>query len=470
MKVKWLVTALVFLTITGAIGIAYLVFSPELVSVSPQPGEVDVLAASPVRLTFSTTMQTESVEERLSFTPAVRGEFSWEERTLSFTPDQPWYSGESVTIHLQPGARSEGLIPLPLRGRHEWTFTISHTLLLYLSPTNGIVNLFAHDVQSGVTQQLTSSSTGLLDFSASPDGRYIYYSERNPTGGSDLIRMDRLGDDAGQPVIERLLACLHAFCHSAQVSPDGTYLAYEREPRPQIGQSLYSQVWLLALHPGNEIESGEIMNNPISQANHPTRSPAWSSTGWLSYYDLELKAFVLLNPVSGELLEFSNETGESGTWSPDGEAFVAPEIIYAPPPAGVEEFSLLAASHLLSFDLSTGEVHNLSQGVAIEDTFPVFSPDGNWLAFTRKFLDEARWTPGRQIWIVDVSTGAIQSLTDSPSFNHSNIIWNPDGEKIAYLRINLDHLTDPVELWIVEISTNEHHQIVSGAYSPLWIP
>jgi Tol biopolymer transport system component len=470
MKVKWLIIVPIFLIIIFSIGIVYLVFSPELVNVSPGPGEVDVLAVSAVRLTFSTDMQTESVEELLSITPPVPGVFTWQERTLTFTPDQPWMSGENVTIHLQPGARSAGLVPLPLRGHHEWAFTISNPLLLYLSPSNGITNLFSHNVFTGDTQQLTNSPSGLLDFSASPDGSIIYFSERNQTGGSDLFMLDRLGDDSGQPTIERLLACLHAFCQSVQGSPDGTYVAYERQPRPQIGQPHYSQVWLLETRSANETEDRDAYNNPVSQSEHASRSPAWSLTGWLSYYDLESQAFILLNPQDNELLAFSNLTGESGAWSPDGEHFVAPEIIFAPPPVGVDDFSLLAASHLLRFDLSTGDIYNLSQGITIEDTFPSFSPDGSMLAFTRKFLDETRWTPGRQIWVMEVGTEVSQPLTDSPNFNHSSITWSPQGNMLAYLRINLDHLTEPIELWAVELSTNQHQQIASGAYSPLWIP
>jgi Tol biopolymer transport system component len=470
MKAKLLLFFLVGAIIVMAIGFVYLVFSPDLASVSPQPGEVDVLAASSLKLTFSTEMQVDTVEERLSITPAVSGQFNWEDRTLTFTPDKPWTSGENITIQLQPGSRSAGLIPLPLRNHHEWTFTISHPLLLFLSPINGTSNLHAHDLHSGETYQLTASSSGLLDFNASPDGRFIYFSERNQTGGSDIFVMDRLGDDLDQPLIQRVLACLHAFCQSVKVSPDGAYLAYERQPRPQIGQPLSTQVWLLELLPDTETDPREPLHQPISPSNHASRSPAWSSTGWLSYYDLDVQAFILLNPHTAEMLEFSNLTGESGTWSPHGDYFVAPEIMFTPPPDGMEEFSLLAASHLLRFDLSTSDIYNLSQGITIEDTFPSFSPDGSMLAFTRKFLDETRWTPGRQIWVMEIDTAMSQPLTDSPNFNHSSITWNPQGDSLAYLRINLDHLTEPVELWSVDMRTYQHQKVIAGAYSPLWIP
>lgn len=470
MYIRRLIFLLVITGIVLTIGIVYVRFTPNLVSVSPQPGEIDVLGAHPVQLTFSRAMQIETVVERLSFTPAMKGEFTWEENTLIFTPNQPWFSGEKVTVQLKPGARSTGLIQLSLRDQHEWTFTIGPPLLLYWSPMEGLSNLFAYNLVSGETTQLTYRSSGVLDFSASPDGRIIYFSERNQTGGSDIFMLDRLGDAMGQPDIERLLACLHTFCHSPQVSSDGSLLAYEREPRPKSGQPLYSQVWLLELLQNNETEPNEPLHTPASEAGHASRSPTWSSTGWLSYYDLKLQAFVLLDTNSGERLEFKNQTGEPGTWTPNGDAFIAPEIIFTPPASPEEEYSQLAASHMMRFDIASGEIHNLSQEIVIEDTFPSFSPNGSTLAFTRKFLDEVRWTPGRQIWLIDVASGESRSLTDSPSFNHSGIAWSPEGDKLAYLRFNLDRLTEPGELWLVDLDTNEHFQITTGGYSPLWIP
>jgi Tol biopolymer transport system component len=470
MKVRLLLFALVLTIIILGIGIAYVSFTPNLVSVSPHPNETDVLAASPVRLMFSRTMQADTVEERLSFTPTRTGQYTWEDRTLTFTPDKPWINGEKVSIQLEPGARSTGLIPLPMHGRNEWTFTIGHPLLLYLFPMNGVANLFVHNMDSAETQQLTNSSSGLLDFSASPDGRIIYFSERNGSGGSDIFLLDRLDYDEGEPIIKRLLACSQAFCHSPQVSPDSALLAFEREPLPGSDQFPYSQVWLMELSSENDRYDTDPVQYLAGEAAHPTRSPTWSSTGWLSYYDLELRAFILLHPTNGKVLEFSNDTGEPGAWSPGGDAFVAPEIVFTPPPEGMDDFSQLAASHLMRFDLATQEFHNLSQGLTIEDTFPSFSPNGSILALTRKFLDEHRWTPGRQIWIMAVESGETQSLTDSPSFNHFSITWSPEGNKLAYLRFNLDHLTDPGELWVVKLDSNEHVQIIAGGYSPLWIP
>ena len=67
---------------------------PSLVAVSPADGETHVPVGSPIRLTFSEAMQPESVEQNLAIQPAVQGSFSWDAKTLTFTPAQPWPSGE----------------------------------------------------------------------------------------------------------------------------------------------------------------------------------------------------------------------------------------------------------------------------------------------------------------------------------------------------------------------------------------
>ena len=470
MKVRHLAFTLVLVLILLGVGIGYIVLSPSLVSVSPRPGEEDVMAASPVQLTFSRGMQADSVEERLVFKPERTGGFLWEENTLTFKPDQPWASGEEISVRLEAGARSAGFIPLAVRDSTEWTFTISQSRLLYLFPMDGLANLFAYDPNSDETQQLTFSTSGLLDFSTSLDGRLIYFSERNSSGGSDIYLIDRLVLSQGETGIYRLLACPQALCHTPQVSLDGAMLAYEREPLPESGQPLFTQVWLLELSGENKSVPGDAVQYLAGDDGHATMLPSWSSTGWLSFYDLSLRAFILLNPVSNERLEFPNETGEPGAWSPDGEAFIAPEIIFTPAPEGMEEFSQMAASHLMRFDLNTQEIRNLSQGVALEDTFPSFSPDGSRLAFTRRFLDEHRWTLGRQIWVMVVDSGETEPLTSSPSFNHYGIAWSPGGDRLVYLRFNLDRLTDPGELWLVELKRGEQVQIITGGYSPRWIP
>jgi hypothetical protein len=61
-------------------------------------------------------------------------------------------------------------------------------------------------------------------------------------------------------------------------------------------------------------------------------------------------------------------------------------------------------------------------------------------------------------------------LTQTPFFNHANLIWSPDGRQLAYIRFNQETLTDPPELWIINNDGSLPRKLVTGGYAPLWIP
>ena len=464
MKARRVVFLLVFLGVIIGVGVGYVRATPRLVRLSPEPGRQSVPVGSPLSLTFSKRMKPGSVEEHLIIDPSTQGAFRWEGDTLLFIPDGSWPSGETITILLASGSQADGLLPLALLGSQEWSFTIGRPLVAYLWPASGVADLYALDPLSGEVIRLISNPFGILDFDINADGTVIYYSARNPTSGSDIFAYDRLSDDPqGDPL--PLLACPNAFCRSPKVSPDDSMLAYERDPLPGSGESLFPQVWIRSLN-----ESPPSADALAGDPDHPTRLPDWSSKGLLSFYDVVETAYILLDPITEETISILNDTGEVGSWSPDGSAYVAPEIIFAPTENQGGSDNTIAPSHLFRFDLPTTTSQDLSVSLDLEDTSPVYSPNGHYLAFARKSLDPALWTPGRQLWVMRPDGIEARELTTAPYFNHSSFAWSPDNQQIAYLRFNQDNPTAPPEIWLMNIDENIPIQLVIGGYAPQWIP
>ena len=471
MTFRRLVVLLFGLGLALVAGLWYWRASPTLVEVFPVAGSRSVPASLPMRLTFSRPMQPASVETRLSIRPALRGAFTWEGNTLIFTPAQSWPAGETVEVRLAVGAQTAGLIPLSLRNEQTWSFTVGRPLLAYLWPSGGLADLYALDPASGEITRLTTSTFGVLDFSVDPDGTNLYYSMRNSTGGSDLHRLERSPESTTTWSSVQLLACPQAYCRSPHPSPDGGALAFERAPLPGSADSLYPQVWLLGLDNGSPAGAESPVEEPASDPDHPAHSPAWSSQGRLAFYDVSERAYIVLDRDTGEASAFPNETGEPGSWSPQGDFFVAPEILSIPVTQGSQEAGdTISASHLIRFDTETAATRDLSRGPVVEDTSPSFSPDGSYLAFARRYLDAARWTPGRQAWLMRPDGSEAIALTNAPSYSHSAFAWSPDGRQIAYLRFNQETLTDPLELWMVAFDGSRPTQLVIGGYAPQWIP
>ena len=129
----------------------------------------------------------------------------------------------------------------------------------------------------------------------------------------------------------------------------------------------------------------------------------------------------------------------------------------------------LADSHLILFDWQSGVTQDLTAGQGIEDVVPAYSPNGALLAFARKYLDVNRWTPGRQIWLMDTETGEANALTDDPLFNHYDFVWSQSGDRLAYARFDQSALTQPPEIWMIDPYTGQATQLIEGGYSPQWL-
>lgn len=85
--------------------------NPRLASISLSDGSLDIQPNEPIRLTFSQPMNHGSVTERLSLTPSFPWTISWEEDTLTFSPENPWSAGKTNQAHLMPSSLVSGLLP-----------------------------------------------------------------------------------------------------------------------------------------------------------------------------------------------------------------------------------------------------------------------------------------------------------------------------------------------------------------------
>jgi Tol biopolymer transport system component len=128
------------------------------------------------------------------------------------------------------------------------------------------------------------------------------------------------------------------------------------------------------------------------------------------------------------------------------------------------------SSHLLAYNLLSRQVDDLTYYDYLEDASPAFSPDGELLAFARKYLDERRWTLGRQLWLMSALGTDLRMLTDSPDYEYTSFSWHPDGGSIAYVRFNEAAIIDPPELWIINADGGGALRLMIGAYSPRWLP
>ncbi len=245
MNRRWLFS---IIGIVILVGVVFFVRAnlPTLIAVTPGDSETQVAIASPLKLTFSEEMQPESVLQNLEFQPPIVGSFDWDANTLTFTPAQPWTSGEQITVTLKAGARST--LGLPILGDQQWSFSTSPPLLVYLWPSIGPADLYAIDLVENIAIRLTGQPNGILTYDVSADGSQIYYSARLNSQNSAIFRLDRITGESIQ-----ILICNNVLCNYPQLSSGGDYLAYTRAPSNPGSEPFPQQVWLLPIVAGEPL-------------------------------------------------------------------------------------------------------------------------------------------------------------------------------------------------------------------------
>jgi Tol biopolymer transport system component len=437
----WLLIGIAFLVAFSLLGWQLV---PQVDGVIPQ--EEEIRGRQELQVVFSRSMDPESVLDHIRLDPAYDGEFIWSEdaSVLTFIPQSSWPSGSTVILEIGRGARSRFRLPLLRDFSISWP--VSPTSLVYLWPADGESNLYQLNPVSGQSQPLTNLANGVLEYSIGPDRQKLYYSTSPQKGTSQILVLDLA---AGQTRL--LQTCSDGTCTAPQVSANGKWLAYE-----YISHSAGTLpgVQVLDLQDESQVDVGE--------GDEYLEKPLWSASGWLACYNQTLKGYQFWNPVSDEVIFLPNDTGGDGSWSADGRYFLSTKIVFVS--------DNLAPRHLELFDIAERTSQDLSRGSYLEDLNPSFAPSGLRFAFSRKSLNPQDWTPGRQLWIMDLESGDAYPLTDEVDYQHTSFAWHPDGGQIAFVRYNQAALSDPPELWVVSADGEDPLRLIINGFAPGWIP
>lgn len=156
------------------------------------------------------------------------------------------------------------------------------------------------------------------------------------------------------------------------ISPDGSQIAYRRNPDPQ---SDHADIWLMDL-------DGSHKRNLTHEPESDNWSPAWSPDGsriaFASTRDGGTLSLWTMAADGSDLRRVTEGHGEYPDWSPDGRW-----LVYAAPPgsAGTYDLWIVAAEG--------GEPRQLTSTPGTEFV-PAWSPDGSSIAYQAQ--DEERWT------------------------------------------------------------------------------
>lgn len=346
-------------------------------------------------------------------------------------------------------------------------------IIYFQRDDSGRENLWvAYANNSGSARQLTSVDNPIMEFDVHPNGQQIVYALRDrDSGRAELFLLDiRTGNTS--PLTS--CATQDADCTAPVFRSDGELIAYQRvDFNTSLGLGVSpARVWLLDLsqNPPSTypvIEDSQVLGH----------SQVWSPDGSrLAFYDNNSGGIVVYNFEVDEADEADGEnpivfipstTGLTGSFSPDGDFMVFPELVFEPDSP--------VRAHLQIADFEDNVFRVLSDpSEQVDDQQAVWGPTGEYIAIGRDYAETDQ--PGTQIYLYDTEANTVDPLLVDSQYDHSFLRWSSDGGWLTMTRFQRfdqfgNYFTEGVlEVWTYNLETRRLHKIAENARMPEWIP
>jgi TolB protein len=419
----------------------------QIATVLPAEGAAGVSVRSGIQVIFSQEMAI-GPETPVRLSPPVAGVTRWDGRSLAFIPSEPLAPGTTYTVTVAAGLQSR-------QGRaflqpYSWRFHTGQSRLLYVTwDAEDRSQIAVVNPDGSNVQQLTQEVYGVVNFAVSPDATTIVYAALREDGGSDLRLMDSSGANV-RPVLE----CPEAACAGATWLPDGRRLIYERRNMTLAGAPPGPpRLWWLDVVQGQTTAV-------FQDSQWLGLGPRVSSGGdWLAYVVPLEQEIQIYSLSSGRTLRITSRMGQPGAWHPQQDLLLVNDI---------QLEGDRYAVHLYLVNLENDELANLSGSEEnVNDNWPVWSPDGEWIAFGRR---EPGVPMGSQLWLMRADGRETRPLTDDPEINYSVPSWSPDGRFLLFQRFLLQDPGRDPGIWLLDVNNGQMWEAVTAGVQPTWLP
>ncbi len=282
----------------------------------------------------------------------------------------------------------------------------------------GVTQLYRQPVDSSEAVQVTAiaaDAPGIAFFRLSPDTTVVAYATEPIAGGSELRLLDL---ESGQDSL--LLACPQAECSEIVWAPDGRRLVYERRDLAQAASGPPALWWLDV---GSKKSVPVIAGEEIS-----AYGASFSPDGrWLGYVSPAQQGVIVASLEGATQRSVDSRTGMTPVWSRDGDEILVSDLhlVVVHGEEGDDHdthtHDFQTATLLFNVGSDGEERHLLSPELLVDDGSPVYSPDGEWIAFGRR---PANTASGRQLWLMRADGSEARPLTSDPSIQHGAPQWS----------------------------------------------
>jgi dipeptidyl aminopeptidase/acylaminoacyl peptidase len=318
--------------------------------------------------------------------------------------------------------------------------TIAITITRYsISENKGYTDIYTIPSDGGEMKRITGFAGPEFNIQWSVDGTLIYFLATE-SGSSQLWQMNANG--SGQ----RQISSVEGDISSFKISPDSKKILYCKDVKLDKSPA--------------DIHTDLPKTNVYIAEDLMYRH--WNS--WTDYH----YSHVFVSDMGAEVKEgkdiMENEKFDSPlspyfdaeeiTWSPDGNI-----IAYTCKKQSGKDYAVSTNSDIYLYTVSDGTTKNVTEGMMGYDKYPVFSPDGKYIAW------QSMETPGyesdkERLFVMDLATGTKTYLNENFDQNAAHYFWTEDAKEIFF--ISGYHATHQV--YKINVETKEVKQITSGKH------
>ncbi len=339
------------------------------------------------------------------------------------TPEVLWSFGRLSDVQLSPNGK-----------------TILYGVSYYsIGQNKGNRDLYVTTLKDNNTTQLTRTAVGELDAQWRPDGKKIGFLAAS-NGSAQLWEMN---PDGSKPIqISHIEGGITGF----KYAPDQSKILFTKEVK--LDKTVAD------IYPDLPKASGRIIND-LMYRHWDTWVDTYSHVFVADYDGQSLKN--VTDIMEDEQYECPMKPFggmEQVNWTPDSK-FIA----YTCRKKKGRAYTLSTNSDIYLYSLKNKQTANLTKGMMGYDIDPVFSPDGNYMAWESMEHDGYESDKNR-LFIMNLTTKTKTQYTKAFDQNVHNLDWSKDGKSIYF--ISDWHASD--DIYRLEITSGKITKITNGIH------
>jgi dipeptidyl aminopeptidase/acylaminoacyl peptidase len=229
----------------------------------------------------------------------------------------------------------------------------------------------------------------------------------------------------------------------AQVSPDGTWVAYTVTHTDWKQDAFVTQIWVAHVPTGRTWQ--------LTRGDKSCGSPQWSPDGaWMGFTSSragDKSQVFVIRPDGGEAVQLTNAENGAGSyaWSPDGKqiAFTMSDVKEKDVKARRDylgDFEVVRGEynhqHLRTIDVAealTAPAAGIERTKGKDYTVGSFAwaPDGKRIAFSATKNPDLIQGGTSDIYVLDLAKDAVRKIVEQPGPDN-NPRWSPDGRMLVF--------------------------------------